>query len=339
LPDGKGLPLTGGTAGTEDDSNTDTASEVISAPVIDWLHQLNVLTAVDMGNITYINNDNLTANTGLQPENNAKANPVVVKNRVTTASFSATAGLPAIMLNQLNDTQQDQVKQEQPSAASSAQSDDALLDLHKVKSVSLPDTASSQLLLNHPSGGGEAFKLDATIPQVTPDRLTVTDMKPVDQQATHMATHDTPGPVKLTIDTPLQDGLWGQSLAGRITTMALNNQHTAQININPPELGPIEVKVTVSHDNQTSVNFFAHHTEVRDAIQDAIPRLRELFSNNGLTLGESNVSAHTFSHNQNGRPDGNTGLPGTNPRYETGPEEIPAPVVYSLSIGLIDHYV
>ena len=34
---------------------------------------------------------------------------------------------------------------------------------------------------------------------------------------------------------------------------------------------------------------------MRDAIEDAFPKLREMLNQNGLSMGESNVSEHPFS--------------------------------------------
>ncbi len=105
------------------------------------------------------------------------------------------------------------------------------------------------------------------------------------------------GTVKLSIDAPLQQGQWADNLAGRVSWMAMNNQHSAQISLNPAELGPIEVMVRLNHD-QASVNFFAHNQLVRDAIQDAFPKLQHMMNENGLNLSQSSVSDQSLSQRQ-----------------------------------------
>ena len=103
--------------------------------------------------------------------------------------------------------------------------------------------------------------------------------------------------VRLSIDTPMQQPQWGEALAGRIVWMLTESNHTAQINLNPPELGPIEVRVSMK-DDHTNVNFYAHHGDVRDAIEEAMPRLREMLQQNGLKLDESQISHQSFSQSQ-----------------------------------------
>ncbi len=104
--------------------------------------------------------------------------------------------------------------------------------------------------------------------------------------------------VKLSIDSTLKQPGWGDSLAGRISMMITEKHHSAQINLNPPELGQVEVRIKVNND-QANINFYAHHADVRDAIEEAFPKLRELLNQSGLSLGDANISQHSFSQQQN----------------------------------------
>ena len=105
-------------------------------------------------------------------------------------------------------------------------------------------------------------------------------------------------PVQVNLDTPFAQAKWGESLAGRVMWMMAENHTSAKINLNPAELGPIEVRVSVNND-QTNVNFVAQHGVTRDAIEDAFPRLREMFSQNGINLGEANVSDQSLANKGN----------------------------------------
>jgi flagellar hook-length control protein FliK len=51
----------------------------------------------------------------------------------------------------------------------------------------------------------------------------------------------------------------------------------------------MQVQISV-RDGAASVVFGAHHADTRAAIEQALPRLRELFSNQGLTLADAGVS-------------------------------------------------
>lgn len=97
------------------------------------------------------------------------------------------------------------------------------------------------------------------------------------------------------IDVPLQDPAWGDALNERVTFMSGKDIRNAEIRLNPAELGPIRVHLSVD-DRGTSVSFTAHHAHTRDAIEQALPRLRELFNDQGLSLGQASVSDHGVHH-------------------------------------------
>lgn len=91
------------------------------------------------------------------------------------------------------------------------------------------------------------------------------------------------------IQTPLHQPGFNQELGERVLWMTKNQMPMADIRINPPHLGPIEVRVTVVND-QISVVMSAHHSTTRDALEMALPRLREMFADSGLTLSDANVA-------------------------------------------------
>lgn len=102
------------------------------------------------------------------------------------------------------------------------------------------------------------------------------------------------------IDVPLQDPSWGDALNERVTFMSGKDIRNAEIRLNPAELGPIRVQLSVD-DRGTSVSFTAHHAQTRDAIEQALPRLRELFSEQGLSLGQASVSDQGVRHERDGQ--------------------------------------
>ena len=90
------------------------------------------------------------------------------------------------------------------------------------------------------------------------------------------------------IDVPVRDTAWSGMLGERVLVMANNQLQNAEIRLTPAELGPLRVQVAVD-DGAASVTFHAQHAITRDAIEQALPRLRELFAENGLTLGQADV--------------------------------------------------
>ena len=87
---------------------------------------------------------------------------------------------------------------------------------------------------------------------------------------------------------PGSDG-WGDALGDRVIMMAGQRVQTADIRLNPADLGPLRVQVSVD-DGAVSVSFHAQHALTRDAIEQALPRLRDLLGDNGLALADANVS-------------------------------------------------
>lgn len=98
------------------------------------------------------------------------------------------------------------------------------------------------------------------------------------------------------ISVPVGETGWDRAFSQRVTWMATSDQQTARIELNPPNLGPLEVRISLHHD-QASAMFSSPHGAVRDAIEAALPKLREMLAESGLTMGNVNVSAQ-FSQNQ-----------------------------------------
>lgn len=100
-----------------------------------------------------------------------------------------------------------------------------------------------------------------------------------------------------SISIPLRHPQWGDELSNRITWMVRQDVQSASIKLNPPHLGPLEVKISLVND-QVNVSFTAHHAPVREALDGSMARLREMLGENGLQLGDSSVTQHPFSQQQ-----------------------------------------
>ncbi len=92
---------------------------------------------------------------------------------------------------------------------------------------------------------------------------------------------------------------WGWMLGRQLQWMIGNRLHEAKIDISPPHLGPLEVRVSLQH-NQTNVVFFSHEAAVRETLENAMPRLRELLDGQGLHLNQAQVSDQSLSRHQSG---------------------------------------
>lgn len=90
------------------------------------------------------------------------------------------------------------------------------------------------------------------------------------------------------IGTPVRDTAWGEQIGQRVLLMTANQLQTAEIRLTPAEMGPLRVQVSLE-DGATNVSFHAQHAVTREAIEQALPRLREMLAENGLSLGQADV--------------------------------------------------
>lgn len=95
--------------------------------------------------------------------------------------------------------------------------------------------------------------------------------------------------VAAAVDT--QD--FGQSLADRVSYMIGNNLNGAKLQVNPPQLGPIEVRIAVQGDH-AQVWLTSHSAVTRDALEASTPRLRDMLGAQGFGQVSVDVSQRSF---------------------------------------------
>lgn len=95
-----------------------------------------------------------------------------------------------------------------------------------------------------------------------------------------------------SINTPPGHPAWGNQVGDQLAYMIRGNVHSAEIKLNPAHLGPMEIHLTMK-DHNASVTFVSAHAPVREALDAAMPRLRDLMEQQGLNLLNVDVSAHS----------------------------------------------
>lgn len=117
---------------------------------------------------------------------------------------------------------------------------------------------------------------------------------------TQQATSGTPNSAPLRVETPLHEQkAWASDFGQKIVWMAGNDKQSAQLTLNPPQMGPIEISLNINRDSATAL-FVSANPEVREAIESALPRLREMLAGAGIELGQANVSAESPRQQQGG---------------------------------------
>lgn len=106
-------------------------------------------------------------------------------------------------------------------------------------------------------------------------------------------------PLAMTVTANVGSPNWGQEVGQKIIWMASGGEQSASITINPPDLGPMQVVIHV-HESLIDATFSSMQPEVRHALESALPKLKEMFAEAGMSLNSASVnSENAQSNNKN----------------------------------------
>jgi flagellar hook-length control protein FliK len=144
-------------------------------------------------------------------------------------------------------------------------------------------------------------KGSAAVPMET---VTSGDFRSIMDRAAAMApgaasttSHASSSPA-LRIDTPLGQSGWHEEMGQKLTWMVGNNRQQADLVLTPPQLGRVEVSLTMNGDQATAI-FTSGNPAVREALEASLQRLREVLADAGVSLGQTQVGSE--SPNQSSR--------------------------------------
>ncbi len=184
-----------------------------------------------------------------------------------------------------------------------------------------------------------AFKRQVENPAKSADTLLRTDSATtiVTTPAAVQSSASTPsGLPTITLGTPLNQAGWDQALGERIQWMAGQKLQGARIRLNPANLGPMEVRIQVQNE-QASIQFTSAHGVVREALEAALPRLREMFDASGVELVDVDVSGQSFAEQQRSTGDGaSAAWDGAVPEPDSGLIVLDTPLDRFLENGRLD---
>ena len=133
-----------------------------------------------------------------------------------------------------------------------------------------------------------------------------------------------------TVSVPVHDRHWSQAIAAQVLVLADHRIESATLRLTPEHLGPVDVRIDIE-DTQVNVSFGAAHSAPRSALEQALPRLREVLAGAGLTLGEASVQQQ-MRRGPHNRADGARGIAGA-------ADQQPVTLSGSMrAIGMIDEY-
>jgi len=190
----------------------------------------------------------------------------------------------AQLLGQVPQTQGDAAKAATNANNLAATQLQGLLPADGAPAPAADQAASAALAATLDKGDGQ----DAAVPSKTDafaDKLTALSQALSTPAATAR-------PVTATVPgQPLspQAGNFSEAVVDKVMWMSSQNLKTADIQMEPAQLGKLEVRIDMTQD-QTQVTFASPHADVREALDNGSQRLRELFAQQGMNLANVNVS-------------------------------------------------
>ncbi len=146
-------------------------------------------------------------------------------------------------------------------------------------------------------------------------------------------------PQSLPLQHAPQDPGFSGELANRLQVFARNGVQEATLQLHPAELGRLQVSITTDGD-QARVVFVADNAAARDAIEQSMPRLRELLAQSGLQLAHSDVSGQSQAGGQRGNsPAGTTGFQDPDSGLTLAAVDAPSAAGSAAGTYLVDYYI
>ena len=149
----------------------------------------------------------------------------------------------------------------------------------------------------------------------------------------------------LPVNQPLamhQSG-WSEEVVNRVMYLSSANLKSADIQLEPAELGRLDIRVNIAADQSAQVNFVSGHAGVREALDSQMHRLREMLAQQGMGQVDVNVSdqPRNWQGQQGQEQQGRSASDGQRPArvIDDEPQEVTA-VVPSVVLGssAVDYY-
>ena len=121
-----------------------------------------------------------------------------------------------------------------------------------------------------------------------------------------------------------------QQLAERLTLMIGQAWHEAELELEPQGLGKMQIQLSIGQDQQASVQFIVQQQSSRDAVEQTLPKLREMLAQQGIQLTQSSVQQQSQQQNQSNSSgqwasqSGDQGGKGANPHGQNGKNGVEA---------------
>lgn len=161
--------------------------------------------------------------------------------------------------------------------------------LPQAVSSAMEKTSFAGMLASRLGGDGETLQSDdsAKVPSWMASAQTMVYQPEVGgaQASKVVAQH--------VVAEPVSDARWGDAVAQRVSMMLGRQEQQVDMQLNPPHLGPMEVRLTLGQE-QASVVFASQHAAVREALEAATPKLTALLADQGIQLVNVQVASDSL---------------------------------------------
>ncbi|SFT55826.1 flagellar hook-length control protein FliK [Halomonas saccharevitans] len=120
------------------------------------------------------------------------------------------------------------------------------------------------------------------------------------------ATAGASATAQASLTAPVASPAWSQQLGQQMVRLSQQGgEQRVELKLHPAELGPLSVSLKMG-DHGAQAQFVSAHAQVRQALEQAIPQLREALAEQGISLGETSVGEQrqggTEGNGTSGRP-------------------------------------
>ncbi|ROL81932.1 flagellar hook-length control protein FliK [Pseudomonas protegens] len=166
---------------------------------------------------------------------------------------------------------------------------------------------------------------------------------------TQAATPKTANAVPVNQPLAMHQSGWTDEVVNRVMYLSSANLKSADIQLQPAELGRLDIRVHMIPDQQTQVTFMSAHAGVREALEGQMHRMRDMFNQQGLGQVDVNVSdqsrgwqgqeqAQQEQNRRSGSSTNGTRLDGVDEELPHGVAEVAAPVQTVIGTSAVDYY-
>jgi flagellar hook-length control protein FliK len=171
------------------------------------------------------------------------------------------------------------------------------------------------------------------------DTTTPANFEPAILRASEAYSRNAAPVTQASIEAPVRSPAFLPEFADKVVWMAGRREQWAELSLNPANLGTVEIRLSLTEDG-AGAQFFSPHPQVREVLEAALPRLREMLSQAGISLQDASVRDQALPQREGSGHWGDA--PGGRRNDQNG-EGAPSPMLAAMPrsrpmIGLVDFY-